>query len=506
MTQKSKLANWGQYLMALMVGAIYPLAFAPFERWPLAILSVSAFWWFLKDTSPKTAFRLGLCYGLGLFAVGVSWVYVSINTFGNAAPPLAIFLTALFVLILASLFGILAWLHRKYFARFSLPSQIILFSLAWLALNLFQGYSFVSFPWLYLGYSQTGGIFMGVASIFGVHGITLFLLPLAILTAEVATEKTTNKIIALGACLVLGLGLSWWGLNGQVKQENSLTVALIQPNTDQHEKWDRQHFPKIVNGMIEQTENYWGKDLIVWPEAAIPAMDHQVDFLLNDLSDKAKDSGTAFITGIPLMPDPSDQKTYYAGIKQLGGNQADYRKQQLVPFGEYVPFSFALRGLIDMFDLPMSSFTPGNSEQKGFDIEQAYLIPAICYEIAFPELIQDLSRKSENPQKPQAILTISNDTWFGESWGPLQHFQMAQMRAIENGIPVIRGTNNGITALIDHYGRVITDEPRFEKAVLAGVLPLEQRATIFNQYGFLPLWILCLLLLGCAWLLRKAAK
>ncbi len=494
------------YIYALIAGANFPLAFAPLNWWPLAVVSVGAFWFLLKGTAPKSAFRVGFCYGIGLFGLGVSWVFVSINTFGNAGIPLAIFLTVLLVALLALLFGFLAWAFRKFFSDYSFVSQIIVFSLLWLAINLFQGYSFLSFPWLYLGYSQTGQAFMGIASLLGVHGISLYLLPLSILAAEIASNKTTPKIIALGFYLILGIGLSAWGVSGERKENSSLTVALIQPNTDQHEKWDREHFPKIVNGLIEQTESYWGADLVVWPEAAIPAMDYQVDFLLKDLSNKASDSGSAFITGIPLTPNPEDRNTYFAGIKQLGTIKAEYRKQQLVPFGEYVPFGSLIRGLIDLFDLPMSSFTQGESEQKGFEIDSAYLIPAICYEIAFPELIQGLSQNSESSEKPQAILTISNDTWFGESWGPLQHFQIAQMRAIENGMPIIRATNNGITALIDHYGQVITQEKRFEKAVLAGVLPLEQRATIFNQYGFLPLWILCLILLVFAWLFRKAVK
>ncbi len=502
MTKNSKLAQWGQYLMALIVGAIYPLAFAPLERWALAIISVSAFWWFLRDTKPKIAFRLGLSYALGMFGVGISWVYVSINTFGNAAPPLAVFLTILFVFLLASLFGLMAWAFRKYFANYSLVSQIIAFSLLWLTINFIQGYSFISFPWLYLGYSQTGGIFMGIASLLGVHGVTLFLLPLSILTAEVATNKTTAKMVALGTYLVLGLGLSWWGLSGQVKDRGSLTVALVQPNIDQHEKWIPENYVPIVTGQIEQTSAYWGADLVVWPEASIPRMDAYAKPVLEMLSNQSANANSTFITGIPVLPDADNQSEYYAGMKQLGVTQAEYRKQQLVPFGEYVPFSFALRGLIEFFDMPMSSFTPGSSEQKGFSDSKAYYIPAICYEIAFPELIQNLSSKNDT-DLPQAIVTISNDTWFGESWGPLQHFQMAKMRAIENGLPVIRATNNGITALIDHQGQVLDQEPRFEKSVLAGVIPMTQRATIFNQYGQWLLWGLTGLLILIAAFFRN---
>ncbi|MEC7577028.1 MAG: nitrilase-related carbon-nitrogen hydrolase, partial [Pseudomonadota bacterium] len=128
-----------------------------------------------------------------------------------------------------------------------------------------------------------------------------------------------------------------------------------------------------------------------------------------------------------------------------------------MPFGEYIPFTELLRGAIDFFDLPMSSFTPGDSAQEPLRTQKAALVPAICYEIAFSGLIQSLGEKSQD--QFTAILTISNDTWFGDSWGPLQHFQIAQMRAIETGLPVIRGTNNGLTAVIASNGRVMEQIP-----------------------------------------------
>ncbi|WP_251358335.1 apolipoprotein N-acyltransferase [Kangiella sp. TOML190] len=497
--KQSSQSSWWRYLGALIAGALYPLAFAPLNWWFLALISIAAFWLLLKQQASRCAAKIGFCYGFGLFGVGISWVYVSINTFGNASPPLAVFLTLLFIAILSLLFAFLAWAHRRFGAKFSLSGQLIAFSLLWLALDLFQSYSFISFPWLFVGYSQTGQAFAGIGSLLGVHGLTLYLVPLAILLAEALANRRINSAAMLGFIVyaVIGLGLSWWGISGKIEQKGALTVALVQPNTDQHQKWNPEYFAPIVNGLLQQTENYWGADLVVWPEAAIPAMDSQVDFLLDDLSTKAQESGSTFITGIPLRPDPEASQIYYAGIKMLGQQQVDYRKQQLVPFGEYVPMQSLFRGLIDFFDLPMSSFTPGDAKQSGFETDKAYLIPAICYEIAFSNLIQRLSSKSETAggkAKPKAILTISNDTWFGTSWGPLQHFQMAQMRAIENGLPVIRGTNNGITALINHYGQVIDQEPRFVTTELAGLMPLTQRYTIFGQFGYWPLAVICLIL------------
>lgn len=489
-------------LFAILLGALYPLGFAPLNWLPLPLVSVAGFWWLLKYSSPEKAFKTGLFYGIGLYAVGVSWVYVSINVFGNASMPLAIFLTALFVVILGSFYGVLAKIFVRYCRNYSVLTKVIAFALLWLLHDAFKATPIINFPWLYLGYSQTGQGLMGLASIFGVQGITVFLMFIALFAVEIILVKTKKIrwMLCYAGMMVAIFAISFVGFNGAIKKDDSLTVALIQPDIDQHKKWQSQYFGDIVSGLVEQSESYWGADILVWPEAAIPSLSSNVDWLLDELEQQAKNSGTDFITGIPIDV-RAERINMFAGIKVLGNNPSEYHKQRLVPFGEYLPFQSLLRGLIDFFDLPMSSFTPGDTNQKGLETEKAYLIPAICYEIAFPELIQRMS--INDSQKPKAILTISNDTWFGKSWGPLQHFQMAQMRAIENGLPVIRGTNNGITALIDHYGRVIDQEPRFEKAVLAGVLPLTQRTTIFNQYGHVPFWGLCLALLGLMLVFRN---
>ena len=485
--------GWLGLTLALIAGALYPLGFAPLEWWPISIFSVSAFWWLLNGQTRKYSMALGFSYGLGYFGVGVSWVYVSINTFGNAAPPLAVFLTILFIAILSLFFVVLGWLNARLFNRYSLFAQIIFFATVWLILDIARGSGFVSFPWLYLGYSQTSGPMLGVASYLGVHGVTFVLVVIACLvTLALAhnNKKTrSNSLLALVLILMAGTTASLYEVKKETEQQKTLTIALIQPNIDQHIKWDRNHFTPIVKGLFDQTENYWGADLIVWPEAAIPAFDTQVPGILYELDELAKSSGSQFITGIPLS---ESRDVYYAGIKMLGNEQSDYQKQQLVPFGEYVPMASLIRGMIDFFDLPMSSFTPGSSQQTALKTAKADYIPAICYEIAFSGLMQQLAISTDKDQF-KAIVTISNDTWFGESWGPIQHFQIAKMRAIETGLPVIRGTNNGITAIIDDKGRVINQIDRFQSNELAGAFLLENRNTWFRENGY---WSLLLIVLG----------
>lgn len=181
--------GWLGLTVALIAGALYPLGFAPLEWWPISIFSVAAIWWLLNGQTRKYSMALGFSFGLGYFGVGVSWVYVSINTFGNAAPPLAVFLTIIFIAILSLFFVLLGWLNARFINRYSLITQIIFFATIWLILDIARGSGFVSFPWLYLGYTQTSGPLLGVASLVGVHGVTLLLVVISCLVAVALTYE-----------------------------------------------------------------------------------------------------------------------------------------------------------------------------------------------------------------------------------------------------------------------------------------------------------------------------
>jgi apolipoprotein N-acyltransferase len=505
MTEKIASPNgWLAFVIALVAGAVYPLAFAPFDWWPLALASIGTFWWLLTDKTSKKAFRLGWGYGFGVFIAGVSWVYVSINTFGNASPTLAVILTIAFAAILALFYGLLGWLTQKYFSKYSLISRILIFSIIWIGLDIARGSSFVSFPWLYAGYSQTEALMQGLAGFLGVHGVTLFVVILSCLLSEVVVTRGYGQqrkfILPILVVLIIPFAATLHMFSKQPTKEQTLTLALVQPNVDQHIKWDRRYFNDIMYGLFEQSESYWGADIVVWPEGGIPSFENNVPGLMSELEQKAKDSGTQFITGIPMY-EPENRDIYYSGVRMLGEQNQSYHKQQLVPFGEYIPFTELLRGAIDFFDLPMSSFTPGSSDQEPLRTEKAAYVPAICYEIAFSGLIQSLGKQSQD--QFTAILTISNDTWFGDSWGPLQHFQIAQMRAIETGLPVIRGTNNGLTAVIASNGHVMEQIPRFERKVLAGAFVLDNKPTWFLQYGYWTLLVLVVILLGLVFGFRR---
>jgi apolipoprotein N-acyltransferase len=267
-----------------------------------------------------------------------------------------------------------------------------------------------------------------------------------------------------------------------------LTVGIVQANIPQELKWQRQYYEPSLALYESMTEPLLGRDIVLWPESAIPNYYQRAQQFLEPLAQRSREQGTALITGIPWRREGSE--AYFNSIVAIGEGSGVYHKQRLVPFGEYIPLGHWLRGLIDFFDLPMSAFTPGAANQAPLLAHDFRLSPFICYEIVYPELVRNYARQAD------LMITISNDSWFGASIGPLQHLQMARMRALENGRYLIRATNNGISAIIDERGKLVVSSPQFERLNLTGEAQVMLGATPFSRIGSSPIVILCFLLLA----------
>lgn len=471
-------------LAALLCGASASLAFAPFSLPLFAVLSAAGFWLLIRDVTPRQALLRGWLFGLGFFGAGTSWVYVSIHTYGNAPVPLAAGLTLLFCAALGSLFAVQAWVGTRWFRG---RSAWLGFIALWWLFEWLRSWFLTGFPWLYLGYAWTDSPLRALAPVAGVWGLTLLTLLVAAGAVESVLQRRLRPLIPalLLIALTLLLPKQWTTPSGE-----PVKTAVMQPNVPQLMKWDPAQRSAILDQLIDMTEEQRDAQLIVWPENAIPAFYYQVADRLQPLLEQL-DSQT-LITGLPtseLDINDRQRRLYHNSVIALGDTPGVYHKQRLVPFGEYVPLESLLRGLIEFFDLPMSSFSLPQKAQPPLTAGPYRLGVAICYEIAYPELVR------ESGQISDFILTLSNDTWFGRSIGPDQHLQMARMRALENGRWVIRGTNNGITALLDPQGRINAELPVDQAAVLTGeVVPMQGR-TPYQVTGVYPLLALNLLLL-----------
>jgi apolipoprotein N-acyltransferase len=467
-------------LLAPLAGALVTVSLAPFNIWPAGILSCALYAWLLCACSERQALWRGWLFGLGLFGSGVSWVYVSIHVHGNAAVPLAAILTGLFCAALALLHSLFAWSYVR-FVRPLPGGMLVGFAALWVLFEWLRSWLLTGFPWLFLGYAHIDTPIAGWAPILGVYGLSFICaltgscLFLAWRSRQPVACTTYAVIIttlwAGGAVLK---PIQWVAL----ASEHPLSVAVYQPNIPQQEKWQRSHYRPILRQMREASLPLMGHDILVWPEAAIPNIYQRARDYLDPIAVQAEAAGTTLITGIPNRPDGNSH--YYNSVVALGYGQGSYLKQRLVPFGEYVPLEQWLRGLIEFFNLPMSFMSQGPSGQKPLQAAGFRVAPSICYEVVYPDLV------ARGAQQADLLITISNDSWFGESIGPLQHLQMAQMRALENGRYLIRGTNNGVSALVNHRGQVIAQTEQFVETTLSGEVEVMLGKTPFGSFGSLP--------------------
>ncbi|WXL25050.1 apolipoprotein N-acyltransferase [Ectopseudomonas mendocina] len=494
-------AGWPGHLIALLAGAITPLALAPYDLWPLALVSIGLFYLSLRDLNPRQASLRGWAYGFGLFLAGTSWVYVSIHDYGAASPALAGFLTLLFVAGLGLFFALLGWIWARWLRLNDAPlGNALTFAALWLAQEALRSWIFTGFPWLFVGYSQLDGPLAGLAPLGGVWLISFTLALTAALLASckaILAKRTAMaaSLVLMGAVWISGIafkGHEWTSAKGQ-----ALSVTAVQGNIEQNLKWDPQQLNAQLRLYRDLTFNAKPTDLIIWPETAVPVMKDRATDFLQMLDDFAKGRDAALITGVPIRKNNEHgELRYYNGITVVGQGRGDYLKQKLVPFGEYVPLQEMLRGLIAFFDLPMSDFARGPANQQHLQAKGQDVAALICYEVVYPEFAAEQAARSD------LLLTISNDTWFGRSLGPLQHLQMAQMRALEAGRWMIRATNNGVTALIDPQGKITESVPQFEQAILYGEVQPMQGLTPYLQWRGWPVFAVSLLLLAAA-LLRK---
>jgi len=497
--------GWPGNLIALGAGAITTLALAPFNIWPLAILSIGLFYLGLRDLQPRQAAWRGWWYGFGLFAAGTSWVYVSIHDYGAASPPLAAFLTLAFVAGLGLLLALAAWLWARWLRRVEAPlADALAFAALWLAQEAFRGWFLTGFPWLYAGYSQLDGPLAGLAPVGAVWLLSFVLALSAALLVNLPRLRTHTAWMVAGIALLVTPWIVGIALKGHAWTTPSgppLKVAAMQGNVPQNLKWD----PAQLNAQLalyrDMSFSAQPVDLIVWPETAVPVLKEQATGYLSVMERFANDRHAALITGVPVrQANEHGDMRYYNAVSVVGQGSGDYLKQKLVPFGEYVPLQEVLRGLIAFFNLPMSDFARGPAEQPLLEAKGQRIATYICYEVVYPEFAAELAAQSD------LLLTVSNDAWFGRSIGPLQHLQMAQMRALEAGRWMIRATNNGMTVLIDPFGQVTEQLPQFERGVLYGEVQPMQQLTPYLQWRAWPMVILCTLLLGWALLASRMAR
>lgn len=470
------------------LGCLMTLAYSPFGFWLITFICLIVFAYILQSSqSAKQSAWHGFYFGLGWFGAGISWVHVAIADFGGLPLIFSILLMLLLVAYLSIYPALAGYLNYRWQNKLGVVALVP----AWLITESLRGWVLSGFPWLSIGYTQTNSPLAGFVPVIGEFGLQFVAILLAC-AALLNIKKAAATYTLVFATALLLQQKAWHKETGE-----TVNLALVQGNIAQSVKWQPENEVPTMQKYSNLTAPYLEQsDLIIWPEAAIPRLEILANDYLVEVDSLAAQSNSAIVTGlVDYQPDTSfafnnlvvlgkkqnDDK--FGHYKYLDNNR--YSKHHLLPIGEYVPFESILRKLAPIFDLPMSSFSRGNFQQDNLIANGYRLSPAICFEIAFPEQIRaNLYHDSD------FILTVSNDAWFGNSHGPWQHLQIAQMRALEFAKPVVRATNNGVTAITNSSGEIVAQLQQNVEDILEYQLPLVQSHTPYQRFGNALTWLL----------------
>jgi apolipoprotein N-acyltransferase len=498
--------HWLLRLVALLAGATLTTAFAPYNLWWLALLcpAILLFLW-SRAATPGEGAWLGFAFGLGLYAAGTWWLYISIRGFGQAPIWVALLIMSALVVIMAAWQALLGYVVVRWLAPRSALGCLLLVPAAWVMVEWWRSWFLTGFPWMSLGYSQTDTWLAGLAPVGGVHLLSLALLIGAgglILLWRGRGAVRWLAPVALILPWTVGLSLrdtAWTQESGPAR-----TVAILQGAIPQDMKWLLSNQQNILDTYARLHRKALGADLIVWPESSLPDLVNLYADYVGIVWSAARRNNSAVLMGVIRETEgakPADEPLYFNSLLGLGtGEPAFYDKRHLVPFGEYFPVPQWVRNWMRLMNLPYSDFTSGTTRQTLFELAGMKLAASICYEDAYPAMMNPESRLSD------ALVTVTNDGWFGRSAARYQHLQIARMRALESRRFLLRAANDGVSAVINPWGVVVSRAPEFTEAVLHGKVTPRQGTTPYLQAGnWLAIGLAGFILAAAAfWHLRKA--
>lgn len=478
------------YFKAFVVGGVGALSFAPFNFFLAAIFSFCALYFLLEkvDYDSKQTFWLGFFFGFGYFLAGIYWIAISLLVDVVKFAWLIPFALSLIPSALAFYVAFTCLIYQKICKRFNFEEEyqkIIIFAIIFTVLEILRCYLFTGFAWNLLGYSLFfDEYFVQSANIFGVYGLGFFALLFAFSPVLLIRKTKANLLFFsfLAFLFVVNFIYGFSFIKNNKLVEKSEEIRIVQGNIKQDLKWNPRkkfmNFKKHID--ISNFESKNGLKVIIWPETAVPyavGLDKNLNKMLADVA--TKDS--FLVTGalrLEIGKNIYDVKKAYNSVFFVDekAQMKHYDKHHLVPFGEYVPlqkfFPF-IKKITAGGDGFSSGKGPKTIEMKGLKIS-----PLLCYEVIFPDKIID------EKNRPDLLVNVTNDAWFGVSSGPFQHLNMARMRAIEYGISLARAANSGVSAYISPTGEVVRKIGLNKTGFFDVKLIKPLKVTIFSQFKY----------------------
>lgn len=483
--------GWAQAGAAFGLGAVMASGQAPLGLWFLTLPGLFvAMVLVARAQSAGAAGWLGLFLGGGYFMLSLSWIVEPFLIEPEIYAWMIPFVLVLLPFGLGLFWALAAWASHRFGRGFAL--RVLWFALGLAFAEMARGYVFTGFPWALIGHIWIDTPIAQAAAFVGADGLTALTLAVVAVPAAFGWRWAGVSVAVLAA-----LGVYGHGLPSPTYADKPAIVRLVQPNAEQHLKWDptraRGYFDRLLALSAAQGQDR--PDLIVWPETSVPYLLNDSDALLKAIS--AKGQGAQVAVGIQRVEDDPATGAVrgyntLAVIAPPGRIAQTYDKHHLVPFGEYIPFgdlAYRLFGLAAFASQQGAGYSAGvGAAVLDLGPKLGHVLPLICYEAVFP---QDLRAA---PMRADWIVQITNDAWFGKLTGPWQHLAQARLRAIEQGLPLLRAANTGVSAVIDARGHVVAALPLGVADYIDAALPPPLPPTVYARLGDLPLLVLLLVL------------
>ena len=459
---------------AAAFGALQTLAFVHTHAWWLPLAAIALLAWCAGAATPRRAALLGWLFGSAWLGAGTWWLFISLHRYGGLPAWMAVAAVAALCALL-SLYLALAMAAFARWRRGAVFADAALFAALWLLAELARGVLFTGFPWLATGYSQVDAPLAALAPWIGVYGVgAVAALAAALLAAGLAGGRAGAPALAAAVALVGLPALP--GPASFTRDAGTLSVTLLQTNVAQDEKFAAERMPEALEWVARQLMAARGA-LVVAPETAVPLLPSELEQLAPGywaaLQKVFAPPGRQALVGIPLG---DYERGYSNSVLGLAGGGSAYRydKTHLVPFGELIPTGF--HWFTEMMDIPLGDFTRGPLNAPSFEAAGQRVAPNICYEDLFGE---ELARRFIDPAlAPTVFANVGNIGWFGDTIANPQHLNISRFRTLEFQVPMLRATNTGATAAIDHRGQVVAELPPFTRGTLD--------ATVQGRSGVTP--------------------
>lgn len=505
---------WRARVLAGLAGIAQTLAFAPRDVWWLQLLAMAGLFSLVeRSASRRDAFWLGGCFGVASFVSGIWWLYISMHTYGGMPGVMAGAAVVLFSIYLA-LYPALATFVTRWGTATG-PWRALAFAGALTLAEWLRGTVFTGFPWLSPGYAHVDGPLAGFAPLVGVYGIgglaalaaawlARAVLPVAMTGRPILPIRRLAAVVCMLALLGVGGALArhaWTTPSGK-----PLTVRLLQGNIAQDMKFERagiEHAMALYRDMIVAAP----ADLIITPETAFPVLlqgiPPDVAGPIREFADRTGSHVVLGAVGATLTDrGPTDLTNSLFGVTPRDATLHRYDKHHLVPFGEFVPWGF--RWFVDMMHIPLGDFLRGSATPGGFPIRDQRVALDVCYEDLFGEEIAQALRNM--PEPATVLANATNLAWFGDTIALDQHLQIARMRTLETGRPMLRATNTGTTAIIDARGHVQGRLPAMTTGALTGKVQPYTGFTPYIRFGNGPALVLALVALGLGLAMTRRSR